>query len=80
VSTILTFRPFADVRGIPVVVFVDMQQEYVVMPQPIGIPEIDSALANSRMAIWKRVEHADLDQRKDSWRNRLGGHHADGVQ
>jgi nicotinamidase-related amidase len=46
VSTIVDFRSYTTARGVPTLVFVDMQKEYVATPRLIAIPEIDEALAN----------------------------------
>lgn len=50
-NTIVNLRAFTNARDIPIVVFVDMQQEYVAAPRLMAIPEIDRALANSRLVL-----------------------------
>jgi nicotinamidase-related amidase len=54
VNTIVDFRSYTTARGVPTVVFVDMQKEYLATPRLIAIPEIDDALANCR----KLLAHA----------------------
>ena len=53
-NTIVDFRSYTTARGVPTVVFVDMQKEYLATPRLIAIPEIDDALANCR----KLLAHA----------------------
>lgn len=53
-NTIVDFRSYTTARGVPTVVFVDMQKEYLATPRLIAIPEIDAALANCR----KLLAHA----------------------
>ena len=53
-NTIVDFRSYTTGRGVPTIVFVDMQKEYLATPRLIAIPEIDGALANCR----KLLEHA----------------------
>ena len=53
-NTIVDFRSYTTARGVPTVVFVDMQKEYLATPRLIAIPEIDEALANCR----KLLAHA----------------------
>jgi nicotinamidase-related amidase len=49
--TIVNLRAFTSARNVPLVVFVDMQQEYVAAPRLMAIPEIDRALSNSRVVL-----------------------------
>jgi nicotinamidase-related amidase len=49
--TIVNLRAFTSARNVPLVVFVDMQQEYIAAPRLMAIPEIDRALANSRIVL-----------------------------
>ncbi len=49
--TIVNLRAFTSARNVPLVVFVDMQQEYIAAPRLMAIPEIDRALANSRVVL-----------------------------
>lgn len=53
-NTILDFRSYTTARGVPTVVFVDMQKEYLATPRLVAIPEIDEALGNCR----KLLAHA----------------------
>jgi nicotinamidase-related amidase len=46
VNTIVDFRSYTTARGVPTIVFVDMQKEYLATPRLIAIPEIDEALSN----------------------------------
>jgi nicotinamidase-related amidase len=48
VNTIVDFRSYTTARGVPTLVFVDMQKEYLATPRLIAIPEIDEALVNCR--------------------------------
>jgi nicotinamidase-related amidase len=48
VNTIVDFRSYTTARGVPTLVFVDMQKEYLATPRLIAIPDIDPALANCR--------------------------------
>jgi len=54
VNTIVDFRSYTTACGIPTVVFVDMQLEYLATPRLIAIPEIQGALDNCR----KLLAHA----------------------
>ena len=53
-NTIVDFRSYTTARGVPTLVFVDMQKEYLATPRLMAIPEIDEALANCR----KLLAHA----------------------
>lgn len=53
-NTIVDFRSYTTARGIPTIVFVDMQQEYLATPRLIAIPEIREGLDNCR----KLLAHA----------------------
>jgi nicotinamidase-related amidase len=48
VTSVVSLRAFANSSNVPIVVFVDMQQEYLATPRLLAIPEIDQALANCR--------------------------------
>jgi nicotinamidase-related amidase len=48
VTSVVSLQAFANSSSIPVVVFVDMQQEYVATPRLMAIPGIEGALANCR--------------------------------
>ena len=50
-TTIVNLRAFTNARNVPLIVFVDMQQEYIAAPRLMAIPEIDRALANSRIVL-----------------------------
>jgi nicotinamidase-related amidase len=54
VSSVVSLRTFANSSSVPIVVFVDLQQEYVAAPRLLAIPEIDRALDNCRTVL----EHA----------------------
>jgi nicotinamidase-related amidase len=54
VSSVVSLRTFANSSSVPIVVFVDLQQEYVAAPRLLAIAEIDRALDNCR----KVLEHA----------------------
>jgi nicotinamidase-related amidase len=54
VNTIVDFRSYTTARGVPTLVFVDMQKEYLATPRLMAIPEIEEALANCR----KLLDHA----------------------
>jgi hypothetical protein len=43
VASILSFRTFANSAGVPVVVFVDMQQEYLTKPRSLAVSKRDHA-------------------------------------
>lgn len=47
-NTIVDFRSYTTGRGVPTIVFVDMQREYLASPRIIAIPEIREALDNCR--------------------------------
>ena len=42
-NNILNIRSFTSARGVPIVVFLDMQKEYIATPRLIAIPEIERA-------------------------------------
>ena len=44
VSSVVSLRTFANSSSVPIVVFVDMQQEYLAKPRLLAISEIDRAL------------------------------------
>jgi nicotinamidase-related amidase len=54
VNTIVDIRSYTTARGVPTIVFVDMQREYLAAPRIIAIPEIEEALENCR----KLLAHA----------------------
>ncbi len=49
--SVVSLRNFANSSSVPIVVFVDMQQEYLAQPRLLAIPEIDHALDNCRRAL-----------------------------
>jgi nicotinamidase-related amidase len=54
VTSVVNLRTFANSSNVPIVVFVDMQQEYVAAPRLLAISGIDRALDNCR----KVLDHA----------------------
>jgi nicotinamidase-related amidase len=44
VSSVVSLRTFANSSSVPIVVFVDLQQEYVAAPRLLAIPGIERAL------------------------------------
>ncbi len=53
-SSVVNLRTLANASNIPIVVLVDMQQEYLAQPRLYALPEIDSALDNCR----RMLDHA----------------------
>ena len=53
-NSVVSLRTFANASHIPVVVLVDMQQEYLAEPRLLAIPKIDPALDNCR----RLLDHA----------------------
>jgi nicotinamidase-related amidase len=51
VPSVVNLRTFANSSSVPIVVFVDMQQEYLAKPRLLAIPEIDCALNNCRKVL-----------------------------
>jgi nicotinamidase-related amidase len=51
VPSVVSLRNFANSSSVPIVVFVDMQQEYLAKPRLLAIPEIDHALDNCRRVL-----------------------------
>jgi nicotinamidase-related amidase len=51
VSSVVSLRTFANPSGVPIVVFVDMQQEYLAKPRLLAISKIDHALDNCRRVL-----------------------------
>jgi nicotinamidase-related amidase len=49
--TIVSLRTFANSSNVPIVVLVDMQQEYLAKPRLLAISEIDRALHNCRRVL-----------------------------
>lgn len=50
-NNIVNIRSFTTARGVPTVVFVDMQKEYVATPRLISIPNIQKSLDNCRKVL-----------------------------
>ena len=50
-SSIVSLRTFANSSNVPIVVLVDMQQEYLAKPRLLAISEIDRALDNCRRVL-----------------------------
>ena len=53
-TSVVSLRAFANSASVPVLVPVDMQQEYLAKPRLLALPEADAALANCR----RLVDHA----------------------
>src|SRR5947207_2123049 len=51
VTSVVSLRTFANSSNVPIVVFVDMQQEYLAKPRLLAISEIDRALENCRKVL-----------------------------
>jgi nicotinamidase-related amidase len=51
VTSVVNIRTFANLSSIPIVVFVDMQQEYLAEPRLLAISGIDRALDNCRRVL-----------------------------
>jgi nicotinamidase-related amidase len=51
VTSVVSLRTFANSSNVPIVVFVDMQQEYVAAPRLLAISGIDRALDNCRKVL-----------------------------
>jgi nicotinamidase-related amidase len=51
VSSVVSLRTFANASNVPIVVFVDMQQEYVAAPRLLAISGIERALDNCRRVL-----------------------------
>jgi nicotinamidase-related amidase len=51
VTSIVSLRAFANSSNVPIVVLVDMQQEYLAKPRLLAISEIDRALDNCRRVL-----------------------------
>jgi nicotinamidase-related amidase len=47
-NNIVNLRTFATARGVPIVVLIDMQKEYLATPRMIAIPNIEPAVKNCR--------------------------------
>ena len=50
-TSVVSLRSFANSSSVPIVVFVDMQQEYLAKPRLLAISEIDRALDNCRRVL-----------------------------
>ena len=51
VTSVVSLRTFANSSSVPIVVLVDMQQEYLAKPRLLAISEIDDALDNCRRVL-----------------------------
>jgi nicotinamidase-related amidase len=51
VTSVVSLRSFANSSNVPIVVLVDMQQEYLAKPRLMAISEIDQALENCRRVL-----------------------------
>jgi nicotinamidase-related amidase len=51
VTSIVSLRAFANSSNVPILVLVDMQQEYLAKPRLLAISEIDRALDNCRRVL-----------------------------
>jgi nicotinamidase-related amidase len=51
VTSVVSLRTFANSSNVPIVVLVDMQQEYLAKPRLLAISEIDQALENCRKVL-----------------------------
>jgi len=51
VTSVVSLRTFANSSSVPIVVFVDMQQEYVAKPRLLAISGIERALENCRRVL-----------------------------
>ena len=58
-TSVISLRTFANSSSVPIVVFVDMQQEYQASPRLLAIPDIDAALENCRVLL-DHCRHAGL--------------------
>ena len=50
-TSVVSLRTFANSSSVPIVVFVDMQQEYLAQPRLLAISEIERALDNCRRVL-----------------------------
>ncbi|MET0709802.1 MAG: isochorismatase family protein [Tardiphaga sp.] len=50
-TSVISLRTFANSSSVPIMVFVDMQQEYLASPRLLAIPHIDAALQNCRVLL-----------------------------
>lgn len=50
-TSVVSLRTFANSSSVPIVVFVDMQQEYLAQPRLLAISGIDRALDNCRRVL-----------------------------
>jgi nicotinamidase-related amidase len=56
VTSVVNLRAFASAANVPLVVLVDLQQEYLAKPRLLALSETDAALANCR----RLLDHARL--------------------
>jgi hypothetical protein len=70
VNSAASLLTFANSSSVPIVVFVDMQQEYLAKPRLLAISEIDRALDNCR----KVLDHSrSIGQPQSRARRHPGG-------
>src|SRR5580765_2681639 len=50
-NSIIDIRAYVDPSTIPILVFVDLQQEYIASPRALAIPAASDALVNCRAAL-----------------------------
>lgn len=50
-ASVVSLRTFANSSAVPIVVFLDMQQEYLAAPRLFAISNIDAALSNCRRVL-----------------------------
>jgi nicotinamidase-related amidase len=51
VLSVVSLRTFANSSSVPIVVFVDMQQEYLAKPRLLAISQVDRALDNCKRVL-----------------------------
>jgi nicotinamidase-related amidase len=50
-TSVISLRAFANPASVPLVVLVDLQQEYLARPRLLALPETDTALGNCRSVL-----------------------------
>lgn len=50
-NSVVSLRTFTNASNVPIILFVDMQQEYVAAPRPLAISGGDGALMNCRTGL-----------------------------
>ena len=61
-STVIDLRTFTNSITVPVIVFVDLQQEYVAAPRALALAEISEQLANCREILDSRAVGGTADR------------------